>query len=834
MKINYIKVRGAIGFKKGLGKDEVEFDFKDKTGLVALAGPNGKGKTTLLELMSPYRTFASRKGALRHHFFLRDSFIETKFEYNGSEYHTIRKIDSGSDRAEAFIVVDGESVVNGKLKEYDNYIIDLFGSQTLFYNSVFCAQGSGNLSDMTTGKIKELFVEFLRIERLAEYEAKAKEGISFFQKKLDKLSGEISACEESLKDFEHTEAEIKQADIKIKSKRFDIDEIEKTIESSEKEIAALKDRSLQQAENIKRKVEIEARLKKLIADHEDIASKIDIESGKHSTKLHEFEREIISIDTILADKDKILNASARIENLEKWEKYFSECFECSIDEQAKFDQGIKDIDQKKSDISKKITDLENDLILDGLKTTVKYCESMKVELDSNHSILNSKLKSANNDFSLLQASQAVIACKEKIAVSIDPDCISKTCPAIKMVSSAKEELPLLEKAEQETKIKVDAIIDEIETAIKICTASLIDIGDRVERCSMGCDMHSIKIYDEIRNLMKESDKLSGEKASIYSDFLIINEFKGFYKSKLSSTRDMIGALKDLSSKKSQVEIAEEKKLSIEKQIAQLENDFAEKKKDHADRVHALSIDITKEKNIVSSIDAGLDLELDKKLDKKTEEKVYASLKKDKLANHMSELSKTIAVLKNNLMKKEELSGSLNEKNQAGNVLKKELSEWDYLRLACSKTGLQALEIDGAAPLITTEANTLLEKAFGLDSQIKIITQDPESGKEVFWINVIREDGAEDDFGNLSGGQKVWISHALSLGMTLVSKRKSGRAFRTLYMDESDGALDKEKATDFIRLYRAMLNTGDFETCFFISHNPDLIAMADYEIDFAKL
>ena len=67
---------------------------------------------------------------------------------------------------------------------------------------------------------------------------------------------------------------------------------------------------------------------------------------------------------------------------------------------------------------------------------------------------------------------------------------------------------------------------------------------------------------------------------------------------------------------------------------------------------------------------------------------------------------------------------------------------------------------------------MLEKAFGLDSQIKIVTQDPETGKEVFWIKVIREDGAEDDFGNLSGGQKVWIAKALSLGMTLVSKRNN--------------------------------------------------------------
>ena len=71
MRNTYLFIRGAIGIKKGLGLDEIEFDLSQKTGLVALSGDNGRGKTTVLELMSVYRTLASRKGALKHHFFLR-------------------------------------------------------------------------------------------------------------------------------------------------------------------------------------------------------------------------------------------------------------------------------------------------------------------------------------------------------------------------------------------------------------------------------------------------------------------------------------------------------------------------------------------------------------------------------------------------------------------------------------------------------------------------------------------------------------------------------------------------------------------------------------------
>ena len=67
MKLLNLRAKGFIGFKKGLNLDEVSIDLSGLAGLVALDGPNGRGKTTRLELLSPYRTFASRKKALQHH-----------------------------------------------------------------------------------------------------------------------------------------------------------------------------------------------------------------------------------------------------------------------------------------------------------------------------------------------------------------------------------------------------------------------------------------------------------------------------------------------------------------------------------------------------------------------------------------------------------------------------------------------------------------------------------------------------------------------------------------------------------------------------------------------
>jgi len=834
MKNLSVFVRGAIGFKKGLGVDEVFFDFSDKTGLVALSGPNGKGKTTLLELMSPFRSLASRRGALKHHFFLRDSRVEHKFIYDGDKYHIIWKIDSGSDKSESFIVVNGDSVVDGKNTEYDKYIVEKFGSQNLFYNSVFCAQGSGNLSTMTTGKIKELFVEFLRIGRLAEYEKLCKQVVAYYQKEIDLLTVKIESYQDELSSLEHIDENIKHIDIKIKSKKLDIDESEKEIKQHCKNINDLKAKSEKQKTDIARKSELEVELKKLVHDKYEIKLRIKLFEDDYAKKKSTLANEMEPIETLLGDKEKILNASSRISNLEKWEKYFSDCFECSIEEQARFDRDIKGIDISKNTVEKQIKAMNDDPVLDGLRTTVDYLQKRKFDFDSDYSDLQSKLKSAQNDFSLIQASQAVSTCREKIALSIDPDCKSNICPALELVANAKRELPGLEKSEADIKINIDKNIREVETSIKIVAASIIDNDSRLESCMKCYDQYSAKLADDISRLNSEISVFEKTKKQLFSDYFVVDEFKVFYKSKLADTRALISSLKELSSKKTDVKIAEEQKTSIKNQMYQLEDDFASRKDDYDKRLFNKNTDIEMKEACIKEFNDDIDLKIDDKIKAYETKKSESVTKQTDIVKKLDELKERAAVLKSNKLRKEKLFMNLNSKQSSEAAIKKELQEWEYLRIACSKTGLQALEIDGAAPLITSEANTLLEKAFGLESQIKIITQDPESGKEVFWIKVIREDGSEDDFSNLSGGQKVWISKALSLGMTLVSKNKSGRNFTTLYADEEDGALDGEKALEFIQLYRSMMVTGDFETCFFISHNPDVVAMADHVIDFGEL
>jgi ABC-type glutathione transport system ATPase component len=61
-----LRLRGAIGIMKGVKKEEIAVNFdKYDSGLIALIGANGKGKTTLIENCHPYPRFSRGKANCR-------------------------------------------------------------------------------------------------------------------------------------------------------------------------------------------------------------------------------------------------------------------------------------------------------------------------------------------------------------------------------------------------------------------------------------------------------------------------------------------------------------------------------------------------------------------------------------------------------------------------------------------------------------------------------------------------------------------------------------------------------------------------------------------------
>ena len=181
-----LKLRGSTGIKKGIGKDEISIDFDSyDSGLIALTGENGKGKTTLIENCHPYPQLLTRKGKLQDHFCLRDSFREVIYRDRESKrmVKCLIQIDgetkSGSCNYYAYTSNDGgtnwEAVpgVDKNSAPYEDFVLSTFGPMELFLRTAFITQrptkNLPDLTDATAGEKKTLFVELAGIDYLQRF-----------------------------------------------------------------------------------------------------------------------------------------------------------------------------------------------------------------------------------------------------------------------------------------------------------------------------------------------------------------------------------------------------------------------------------------------------------------------------------------------------------------------------------------------------------------------------------------------------------------------------------------------------------------------------------------
>ncbi len=181
-----LRLRGSTGIKKGIGKDEIGIDFDGyDSGLIALTGDNGRGKTTLIENCHPYPQLLTRKGKLQDHFCLRDSFREVVYRDRDTKrmVKCLIQIDgqnkSGSCNYFAYTSDDGGATwkavpgVDKNSKPYEDFVAATFGPLELFLRTAFITQrptkNLPDLTDATVGEKKTLFVELAGIDYLQRF-----------------------------------------------------------------------------------------------------------------------------------------------------------------------------------------------------------------------------------------------------------------------------------------------------------------------------------------------------------------------------------------------------------------------------------------------------------------------------------------------------------------------------------------------------------------------------------------------------------------------------------------------------------------------------------------
>lgn len=814
MKLNRIKLQGFIGLKKGMNVDTVDLDLSEMTGLVALEGDNGNGKTTLLENLQPFRTLPSRKQTLKSHCFLKNSFKELWFDFDGDHYHTLVKMDPTTTVSdEGYIWKNDEPQVNGKVSLFDKYLVDLLGTPSLFFNSIFCAQNSSKLSDLRPAELKALFAEFLRLDRYVNWENTSKSAVGIYQgaildlqRVVTRLSEQHALMGNVLSNHQNAEKvlaylETKQTETKVKTDNAH------NLETKCREAVTT------QAET---RVLLEAATKdkhQMVVIADKAAQDYDGAIVDLQVKSTVLEDEARQVEIDLEDSEKVGAAAKIYENAEK----ALEELELRRDVLDIEVTGTKELHTNESDRLRVATEQLDSI---GRDTTIKDATTEMAEVERSITFSLERIERVTESPELMVIKAELTAAEKSAAVleNIDPGCTSEICGLITKSLEDKKAIPGIKERHKAA----------WEKALRIFNEQIVKDRGKVA-----------ELTDKVESHVKERDTLLKEYGQTQAEILAV--LKTLEADILEKGRQQGALIKDIEDWKktkadarankerlSAILVAEARKVqiikeldAIVKQVDALEAKYKDVGMDFTKKIAVSQSEIFRLNDLIDpQVDSRLKIAEDEvRIARAEGTKVFEDIVKcqadiDKASQAIRDASK----IKDEIKATEAVITRF--RGQEG--------QWAYLAEACSKDGLRALEIEGVAPVITGYANDMLSGTFGPNHSVRFETQN-EDGKEVLDIVVISEDGSETLLSNLSGGERVWILKALSLAQTLISQEKSGRHFETALMDEEDGALSNANAMRFIALYRTLMSMAKMGACIFISHRPDAIALADHRI-----
>ena len=187
MKPDYLLLRGFEGILSGMGLSEIEIDFSVvPDGIVVFDGPNGRGKTTIVDNMHHFRVMPSKvnKSYSPEAF----SFYEETYgadackifvsTMKGMRHKSVISIDAVKRKQKCYLyeeVNGGWKPLNpdGSTESYDKAVEAIFGTPQLYFISNFRDQRAKSFSRYSKGDIKEILAELLGIDGIKELSDKA-------------------------------------------------------------------------------------------------------------------------------------------------------------------------------------------------------------------------------------------------------------------------------------------------------------------------------------------------------------------------------------------------------------------------------------------------------------------------------------------------------------------------------------------------------------------------------------------------------------------------------------------------------------------------------------
>ena len=201
---------------------------------------------------------------------------------------------------------------------------------------------------------------------------------------------------------------------------------------------------------------------------------------------------------------------------------------------------------------------------------------------------------------------------------------------------------------------------------------------------------------------------------------------------------------------------------------------------------------------------------------------------------IAELSAELNLYNKNLEKLKRIEVQI--KNIEGQLTEHRMNIKDYsiIEKAFGNNGIQALELDSAAPEISDITNSILRETYGDRFTLSFETQrDTSDGRRIddFIINVFdSKTGRLKKLDVLCSGESVWIKQALYYAFSVLRTRRTGFCFKTRFLDESDGSLDSDARIKYVQMIKAAHKACNARLTLLITHSQEIKDILEQKIE----
>lgn len=776
MKPDYLLLRGFEGISSGMGIQAMELDFSIlPDGIIVFDGPNGRGKTTIVDNMHHFRIMPSKvnKSYSPEAF----SFYEETYgsdackifisRMNGTRHKSVISIDAVKRKQKCYLYeeIDGHwKALNpdGGTESFDRAVEAVFGSPQLYFISNFRDQRAKSFSRYSKGDIKDILAELLGIDGLKDLSDKAgrirkglQDHLAQLTNRKEELLRAISGrAEKTSKVLDLQEGLAKTVAI-IRSLEARRQDAERKLSETRTKIA------LQEArQSAKDKAEEQITAKK--RSIEELEKGKQVRLAAYNTKIAALTEKILNTKNLLAGLDSLRSKAAELKRL--------------VERVSNLKNSARLCDERYVQLNRRISEIQT--VEKVVKDNEKELEKRK--LARQHAI--DKTEGAIRDLKAKVQRLAEYRCDATGASS---------CPFLIDAREAKKTIPTYE-AELKRLTQVKDPENERLTQ---------ELAELRRKCNV------------LPSLQKEAGQMLSTKRSLDDE--------------VRRVESQIAALNDEARGLLEAEQAGKELPDLEMELAVLEKEKEEYLREKDRTIAGVQLEIkTLEEDLARIV---IDTTLNQARDGLVRSISELCGQIDDRRAEQADLTKEAGALDESLRRIAESERKCADLDREMDDARKEISEWMIIEKALGNDGIIPLEIDDAGPAIASVANELL-RVYDSPFTVGFNTQEMTKAgklKEGFDIPVFDANtNKSKSIGKLSGGEATIVEDAVAKAICICNKTRNGRDLATIFTDERDGALDPEKKRAYFRMKQRVLSLGGYRQEYCITHTPELLAMSN--------